>query len=270
MTEKNLSGSATRGSAPPAASSSPAGATNRRLRGFTLIELLAVTTVLALLVAIAFPGMNNARDSARQACCATGLRTLGTAIMNYTADWKGRYPMAVIASVGAGSIWYETTAPYTGWRVPGGSARELGRLDGGPYRCPSASVTRSPLEYVLRYPANSYVTCDAVLATEWDTGQPKGWDKCAYRFTYRVRKPSVQLALADSDVGVTPGRDRGHVVPSQSAESAWGSLDGAIRARDIRYNHHRRSRANILMADGHVEVGVTARQAHTDKYHNPR
>ena len=60
--------------------------------GFTLIELLVVVGILAILAAILFPVMANARQRGRQARCTSNVRQLALAFTAYTADWDGAYP----------------------------------------------------------------------------------------------------------------------------------------------------------------------------------
>jgi prepilin-type N-terminal cleavage/methylation domain-containing protein/prepilin-type processing-associated H-X9-DG protein len=57
-----------------------------RFRGFTLIELLVVIAIIAILAAILFPVFAKAREKARQASCASNLKQLGLAFMQYCQD----------------------------------------------------------------------------------------------------------------------------------------------------------------------------------------
>jgi prepilin-type N-terminal cleavage/methylation domain-containing protein len=54
--------------------------------GFTLIELLVVMAVIAIIAAILFPVFARARDRARQTTCASNLRQIGMATMQYVGD----------------------------------------------------------------------------------------------------------------------------------------------------------------------------------------
>ena len=47
---------------------------NVELKGFTLIELLVVIAVLALLMAIILPTLNNAKLTAKQVVCAAQMK----------------------------------------------------------------------------------------------------------------------------------------------------------------------------------------------------
>lgn len=67
-------------------------ASTRRPPGFTLIELLVVVGVLAILGAILFPVLANARRRGYQAGCTSNLRQLASAFSAYAADWDEAFP----------------------------------------------------------------------------------------------------------------------------------------------------------------------------------
>lgn len=61
----------------------------RRAAGFTLIELLVVVAIIALLISILLPSLNQARRQARTIVCLNNLRTQGQACHFYSEDHKG-------------------------------------------------------------------------------------------------------------------------------------------------------------------------------------
>lgn len=62
--------------------------------GFTLIELLVVIAIIAVLAAILFPVLSNAKEKARQVKCLDNLKQLATGVCLYTDDNSGRLPIA--------------------------------------------------------------------------------------------------------------------------------------------------------------------------------
>ncbi|MDR3708690.1 MAG: prepilin-type N-terminal cleavage/methylation domain-containing protein [Capsulimonadaceae bacterium] len=63
-----------------------------RYRGFTLIELLVVIAIIAILAAILFPVFATAREKARQATCASNLKQIGIAYVQYCQDFDEGTP----------------------------------------------------------------------------------------------------------------------------------------------------------------------------------
>jgi len=105
-----------------------------RRKGFTLVELLVVIGIIALLIAILMPALSRAREQTQRVSCLSNLRQLGTAMMMYVQDNKGRFPAAGVGVMDEDWIYWHAgrnrdEAPLV--RYHGGKFIE--KL----YRCPS-------------------------------------------------------------------------------------------------------------------------------------
>lgn len=61
-------------------------------RGFTLIELLVVIAIIAILAAVLFPVLTNAKEKGRLTTCTFNLKSLASAFRMYADDFGGRLP----------------------------------------------------------------------------------------------------------------------------------------------------------------------------------
>ena len=92
-----------------------------RLRGFTILELLIVIAIIAMLIALLLPAVQQARENARRAQCQNNLMQIGVALMHYNQTFAVLPPGCVndtgpILANGEGYRvgWIAQLLPYMG------------------------------------------------------------------------------------------------------------------------------------------------------------
>jgi len=63
-----------------------------KTKGFTLVELLVVVAVIAILAALLFPAVGNARATVMKTKCQNNIRQIMVACINYASDNDGVFP----------------------------------------------------------------------------------------------------------------------------------------------------------------------------------
>ena len=84
-----------------------------RRSAFTLVELLVVIAIFALLTGLLLAAIQAARESARQAQCASNLKQIGVALLTFH-DAKRRFPAGYSADGKYADGWTDTS-PGWGW-----------------------------------------------------------------------------------------------------------------------------------------------------------
>ena len=75
----------------------------RRPNGFTLVELCVVMAIVGLVTALLFPAVQAAREVARRTQCASNLKQIGVALLNYEMQ-LGRFPPGRVGCDGIGGV----------------------------------------------------------------------------------------------------------------------------------------------------------------------
>jgi len=212
----------------------------RTSHGFTLIELLVVVSIIALLIAILLPSLNQARESARRVVCGTNLKQIGYAISMYTMDAKGTYPPkeAPTGQVTVAS-WLGKAGQTTGYNAITPRMRYLNKYLGVP-----KDVADDAEVELAHCPGDTFPIPYVGNMTHYD----------ARGTTYTVNANPAYPSLIDSDnnpIGVTDVKRPAHfvVMAGHGAQQAvWGNVDKAAQ----NFWHVEPYRWNILFADGHA------------------
>src|SRR5262249_20665653 len=86
----------------------------RTARGFTLIEVLGVVGLIAVLIGLLLPAVQQARESARRAQCVNNLKQMGLALHHYHGA-VDVFPPGYVSAVKNPGDDYPELGPGWGW-----------------------------------------------------------------------------------------------------------------------------------------------------------
>ena len=223
------------------------------------MELLVVIGIIALLIAILLPALNQARDTAVRLKCASNMRQIGVGMTLYANDEGGWIPRDY-------TPWRDDRRPY--WAGLYGrildprddwsdDARAAG--NNGPEDTSGVELTKA--SDILQCPAHPFV------------GQiPGGYVMTAFRFDYRpnwdpdgpiklsqVKNSTAVIYVAEAadlfgDEGNTTNGAGENGVFSAQLHDIWSENQLPRQPGERITDDRHRGKANLLFYDGHVNA----------------
>jgi prepilin-type N-terminal cleavage/methylation domain-containing protein/prepilin-type processing-associated H-X9-DG protein len=226
---------------------------------FTLIELLVVVAIIALLISILLPSLQQARERAKAAACGSNVRQMGLAMEQYLLDNQEYYPgehsvpfggraynvwaprLRLYASLNEKLFWCPAADDATYWKVVLGVPRLPLNVRGYGYQPTEKPLRTGWSEELFCYGYNSWGVFETFGYPGLILGLGAHVDDYSCEWVWNVRRrdvacPADMIAIADSQ-----------------ADSNWDTAIDPDHNDDTEWPSARHfGGAMVLFCDGHV------------------